>query len=260
MTKFYKEILDAFGKPQEYKDIKIYPIKLIESEWLDSIYEVFSYNKNQMQDREVVRASYLKFLVFYMTDPSDTSSNNMIQKIQKLLSYITKEDCWVEILQSVENPYSFNDFRVEIHIGEKVLNETDFDIIREIVLLQSNTSLEYIESYDESLESNLSFFAKNKEQPTLAERCFSLSVGTGLPMSEIENLSYYQFSKYMQRLDAKIDHELYKPLLVSGQISFKDGQDVKSWVDHIPKQKRYAELIMDADKFKSEVGSALSET
>lgn len=249
----YNELSDAFGEPQIYKGVKFYPIKLADEATLNLIYEVLSYNKNKIADVDIIRASYLKFVVYYMTNPTEEDfRNSLLYKTQELLSILTKQDVYIEVKSLVDSPSKDSDFIINVHIGDTIINETEFEKVREIILLQANTSVEYIESYDEDLEQKVGAIKSDSKPPTLAERIFILSVGLKMPIEQIKNLTYYQFCKYMERLDLKIEHDLYKPLLVSGQISFKGNTNIKSWNEHIGRKTRYSEILVDMDKFEKE--------
>jgi hypothetical protein len=49
----------------------------------------------------------------------------------------------------------------------------------------------------------------------------------------------------------QIAGNLYKPLLVSGQITLKNGGDVKNYFYHSKKGSRYESITTDADDFSA---------
>lgn len=252
MSRYYNEELDAWGEPQLYNGIKLYPINIYDRSYIELAFDVFGYCKTQSKERDILKGSYLRMLLMYMSDPNDYSPNSLIYKIQTILSFITKEDVSIGV-DSLEEDISFY-----IQIGDIRLAEYDFDNIRDIVLLQLTTSSKYIEEYQPDLEESLKFLNRGGTPTTMAEDIFILSIAMQFPISEIRKLTYYQFNKYMERVRAKIDHDLYKPLLISGQIEFKKGVNIKSWNEHIPKKSRYSDIMADVDSFKSETDLAFS--
>lgn len=252
MSVYYNEELDAWGEPQIYNNIRLYPLNITDKAYIELAFDVFGYCKSQSKERDILKGSYLRMLLMYLSDPNDYSTDSLVYKVQKILSIITKQDVSVGVDSFVD------DIVFYIQVGDIKLAEYDFDNIRDIVLLQLTTSSKYIEEYQPDLEESLKFLNRGGVSTTMSEDIFILSVAMKMPISEIKKLTYYQFTKYLERVRAKIDHDLYKPLLVSGQIEFKKGVNIKSWNEHIPKKSRYSDIMADVDSFKSETDLAFS--
>jgi hypothetical protein len=246
LKKNYRTEYDIFGLPQEYRGIKLYPILLKDLEYQDLFYKVFAHPKNYIPNVEVLKSSYLKFLLYVI---SPISKQNMIDDFLKVLKYITKKDDIKVLYRLINDKNDLSSIELKVSIDGIEIDEYEFEDIREIVLEQNNLSIEYVESYNPELEVHLEFINKDSSDITLQDQIFTLCAIMKIPLSEISNYTLFQFGNIMEKVLVLREFDLYKPLLVSGQISLKNGGEVKHYLYHSMKKGRYDSILVDKDKF-----------
>jgi hypothetical protein len=134
-------------------------------------------------------------------------------------------------------------------VGEQYFSEAEFDEIREILLEQQGTSIEYIEEYDPSLEKHLAFVRRGNSELDFSDEVFTFCTIMRLGLREVEEYTVYQFKNMLERLLTLKEYDLYQPLLVSGQITLKSGE-IKHYFYHNKKEGRYSSILVDYDQFK----------
>ncbi|MFA7689460.1 MAG: hypothetical protein WCX96_05180 [Bacilli bacterium] len=275
--KYYKPFNNVRGLPQDYKDVLIYPLLLKDYETYSKISTYFTLIKNQIPDKDIIKMSMLKFIL-YIYQPQ---MNEYLKQNNKEIINISKEivDIFKLILKpkigelkdilieySLRNPMddiiaTYQDLnlkmKLKIHLiyyfnfEERVitLTENDFDNIREIILEQNGISLEHLNQYDPTLEDSLMFLYKNDDSATFEEQIFSFGEIMKMHPDDVCNkFTFYQFKKYIDRMNLRINYELLMPLEKSGQISLKKGK-IEHWLSHIPNKGRYDDLLIKKDDF-----------
>jgi hypothetical protein len=251
LEKMYNEGNDIFGDPQKYKGVDFYPILLKDLKYQELFYQVFAHPKNYIPNIDILKSSYLKFLIYFLSSVFGDNGTEVIFALRDIMSYITKHDLGeIDLLyKKRENEEGIESIDLFLKIGEVIFNEDDFDAIREIVLRQNNLTIEYIESYNPELEEPLRFLNKDKESLSLADQVFTFCSIMKIGLSEIKGYSLFQFSNLMEKVLTLKEYDLYKPLLVSGKITLKNG-DLKHYLYHSTnKVSRYSELLVDSDSF-----------
>jgi hypothetical protein len=244
VKKNYKPENNIFGLPQEFKGLKLYPILLKDLHYQEIFYKIFARPKNYLTNIEILKASYLKFIIYVL---SSVEGGDEFDDLVSLLKYITKQE-EVELLIKQNNAKGFDSFDVRIKIGDIILNETDFDDIREIVLEQNNMSIEYVEAYNPELEEHLKFLNRGSSDLDLQDQIFTLCAIMKIPLSEVVNYTLFQFNNLFERILTLKEYDLYKPLLVSGQITLKSGE-IKHYLYHSRRNGRYDALFVDPEDF-----------
>lgn len=137
-----------------------------------------------------------------------------------------------------------------------MFNESDFDIIREIILRQNYYSTAYIEEYDPELEELLMIKQKaSGEGNSFEDKKFVLCSLMHKMPEEIANLSYYQFNKLYYTSTMVKKTEIYQGWVSSGFISFEKGKKFTTYLDPMPTRAgRYDEIKMSKDDFFDKVG------
>lgn len=273
IDKYYDPNCDIWGDPQLYKEISFYPLMIHEREQYEEFYILFTFNKDQIRDKNIAKMSYLKFLICILPYVYKCDIRSLLIKF---LSHITRCD-QIEITDNVSDDdkqaivdlmemmsddqlddinfhYEFytleqlNKLRFFITIDGMRFNESDFEVIREIILKQYDLDLDYIRSFDETLEENLKILRKSNDI-TFEEQVFSLSAVMKLPVYEIKNqFTIYQFNKTIERLHLVEDYEAFKGLESAGFIKLKKGE-IAHWLSHVPKKGRYADLLIKKEDF-----------
>lgn len=251
---YYKFHLDKWGKPQQYKSIELHPILLIDEDYYTLFSKLMCHNKNIIADRDILKMSYLKFVIYVL---SASWKEEVYLDLIKLLEYITKQKVDVKFENINYPPESYSDIKLYLDIGGELITEVEFDYIREMILHQNGLSIEYVNEYDPSLEESLNFINRNSNL-TLEEQIFSFVAEAGQPINKFSDYTFYQFQKHFGRLSLNVEYKAFKPLEVSGQISFKNGGQIDHWLTHTPEKGRYSDILIkkesyvnDSDIFKS---------
>jgi len=245
VAKIYDHNKDLWGYPQEYKGIKIYPIKLKDLKYQNLFYTIFMQPKNYIPEKEIIKMAYLKFLLYYISSSMGIEIKKMNEDLVDFLQYITKCDnisFWVKELPNK------NSFTIAWNIDDANFTENDFDNIREIVLEQNGFSIEYVEGYIQDLEESLAFMNRYATERTLQDDVFTLCALANKSVIDFEDYTLHQFKHHLERMMLLEDYRLYNPLVVSGQVTLKHGK-IEHYFKHIPKAGRYDSLIFSKDKF-----------
>lgn len=244
----YNPKLNKSGKPQLYKEVYFHPLRLKDEEYHDLLISFLSYNKNSIQDIKILKMSYLKFFILYLS--KSYSDFDAVEKLQEILSYVTNTTASVMYRKNMESDDGYGS-NIEFYItfGDAEIGEWDFEQIREILLEQNGVPMRFINDYDASLEESLKFAHRNNTSGTFEEQLFSYCAYMKLPIDVVEEThTFYQFQKMMSRIRMLITFELYKPLEASGQISLKEGT-IEDWLSHLPDRGRYDDILVKRDSF-----------
>lgn len=201
--------------------------------------------------------SYLKFLTQIIQYSINPQGEEIKDGIIKFLKFITKKDD-ISFYLSLPDDIDISDnpdnliekILFSIKIEDKIFTEQDFDVIREIVLVQNGLSTDYIESYNPELEKYLEFENRKMGNITFEDEIWIFCSLLNKTIKEIESYTLYQFKKQLERLLLVHNYDLYKPLEVSGQISSKDGKEiVKDFMMHFPESGRYGGILIKQESF-----------
>lgn len=269
VSQLYRRDNDIWGYPQEYKGISIYPLKIKDIKQTKTFYRLFTCPKSYIADRDILRMSYLKFLLYVVQGGIDSTTEkiNLQAEIESFLKYVFRIDgSEVDIVffhkERPENEDIYEKYDLFIGIskvsGEEkiVLNEQDFDNIREIVLEQNGTSIEYIESYNPKLEKDIEFLNGDSPPLDFAEEIFSFCSLTKLSEIEAGEKTLFQFSNRIQREMLLKDYEVFKAMEAAGFISskVKTKELFKHYLSHVPKSGRYDSLMLNPDEYLKDSG------
>lgn len=251
LKKNYDEGNDIFGYPQVYKGIELWPIKIKDLKFQTLLYQLLAHPKNYIANRDILKASYLKFMVYVVSANYNSDPEKFMGLFVDLLAHVTKIDKskilwdWKE-----QNGEGLNQIALFLKINDVIFNENEVDNIREILLEQNGTTAEYIEEYNPDLEKQLEIY--NQESPqdiTLLDEIFTFAASPGHSLKEVEELTFFQFRNLMEKFMAIREYDLYKPLIVSGQVTLK-GSQLKHYFYHSSKKGRYSSILMTEEEYK----------
>lgn len=248
IKKIYSDNNDIWGLPQEYKGIKLYPLKLTDTKYLDQFYHIFSYPKNYIPEKAVLKMSYLKFLLYVVQPNSNFAELYIEEIIIEFLKHITKIEEISLDWNPEDNPKTLDDIILKITINNITFYEDDFDNIREIILEQNGLSVDYVEQYRPDLESKLGFLNRGDEL-TLKDKVFTFCALMQKTVDDIKDYTIYQFNSQLERLGILKEFELYKPLEASGQIKLQNGSEIKHYLSHIKKAGRYDGILISKEAY-----------
>jgi hypothetical protein len=246
LRKTYDEGLDLFGYPQDYRGIKIYPILLKDIKYQKIFYEVFCRPKLYIAERTILKSSYLKFLIYIIQSTINSEGHEILDNLLDILKYLTKKE--VLITYEEKNGEGLDSIALTLIIDGQKFNEYDFEDIREIVLEMNGLSIDYIEAYDPQMEEHLRFYNRKSEDLSLQDEIFTYCALQKMSVKELENYTIFQFKNSMEKVLVLKEFDLYKPLLVSGQIELKSGE-IKNYLYRSIKNGRYDSIKVDVADF-----------
>ena len=265
IEKIYDKTKDIWGDPQTYRGINFHPLKIRESEYQKNFNFLFTYPKNSIPDRDILRMSYLKFVVFVMQGLINSSGFEVSNMLLDFLKHITKEKnvsisgmimplqklgyLPLEKIVRVTNGIELKDISLKLIIGNVEFNETGFDEIREIILEQNGLSIEYVNEYNPELEKILVTYSKMNGEITFEDEAYTFASLLGKSMKEIGNYTIVQYKNHMKRMVMLKDYDLYKPLEAVGQIKVKSGE-IKHYLSHFGKEGRYSSILVNTKEFE----------
>lgn len=266
LQKNYKLINDILGLPQEYKGVNLYPIKIGETDYNNSLHRLFFWPKNYIPDVAIIKTSYIKYLLFpvQLSLKEKEPETDLEKEFIDFMSHITH-------VESSKIHFSHKDFPEGKSIYDKFIlylfidgiqfTEQDIDSIREIILEQNGSSIEWVEDYKPDLEEKLSFMQRDKDND-LKDIIYTFCCLTNMSEEEACNKTIFQFNSRLEREIMVKNYHAFKPLEVSGQISSKNKSEeiVKNYLSHIPKQGRYDSILVDMNKFMEDSGLNNSES
>jgi hypothetical protein len=238
---------DVWGKPQIYKEIPFYPLKIYQQKQYDIISRYLTIFHQQYQDKKIARASYLKFLLLILQSLPEFESVDIYLTLRKLLRFITRSKN-VDILFNVKDEMDLESYSFFIYINGIKLNETDFENVRELILEQNYINFDHIQQFDSTLEENLLIIYKGKTI-TMPEYIFSFSAKMQILPEDIKNkYTIYQFYNTIQRLQLIEDYKTFKALESAGFIKMQKGE-IPHWLTHVPKKGRYDDILIPKETF-----------
>ena len=264
----YNQKLNKLGLPQKFRGIEIKPLMLKDEEQYEFLGKTFTYNKN-VYHPTFIKMSYIKFILSQFAEQTP----DIHKKICDFLGFVTGKHVEINWEQNSIPPDQFlNHINITIMIGDfekfenpnnpseyimiptsdcMSLSEYEFDEIKNIILEQNGFNIKNIQEFDPKLEEALDFVYKGYNQATFEEQVFSYCAYMKMSIHEVMNThTYYQFYKTMSRIQRLMQFELYKPLEVSGQISFKDKkQSIDDWLSHMPEKGRYDDIKINKQTF-----------
>jgi hypothetical protein len=253
LKKIYNNSNDIWGYPQIYKSIEFCPIKIKDVSTLDLFYKIFQYPKNYISEKEIVKSSYLKYLLYFIQYSINPNGKEIENWLIELLKYITKQEKIFFQRKLLDIPIDnvLNKTIITLIINNVEFNEQEFDIIRAIILEQNGLNVEYIEEYRPDLEKNLLFLNNKFNDVTFEDEIFVFCSLMKKTINEIKDYTMYQFKKHFERLLVTFNFELYSPLEVSGQIQPKQkGEEIiKHYLSHFGKKERYNDILVSKDEF-----------
>ena len=271
-VKEYVENFATFGDPVEYKGLKIKPILACDAlEFMKAI-EVFQIEKNKIPSVEIIRMSYLQFILSLMIHTEDFS--NFLWILEKTLGLSYREDLrkegWEEpnaiLLQEMPNGdafYYINGWDLEMKLshcgGAEItiagvhLTASEFNDYKDIVLFQN------IYDYDDTVLSDdvrrvvEQYYAlKNKgiRIPTLEDKAAAIILNTSYTYETLKTVPLRSFEKLFHDSVSKVDYIATKSL----EPHLKEGQSIDHWI-YKPIREKYSEVFRDAGELTRKITS-----
>lgn len=233
---------NVWGNPKYVKGTPIYPVKI---ENMIDFYEASNcliIPKNSMSDPQIIKMSYLSFLIAVSQNPD---AEHLFHKLTKLIELVTRGTN-IEFYLDEKN-------KIIISIDDKyTIHERDFDKVREIIGIQN-----LIETKDDSLGSDFdkakadakaNLSKRNGRMADLEQQIIAYRCVQKLPYDEIRNLTIYQFRKEIERIDLIKSADVLQNAQYSGMVSFKEGTTIPHWLDHIKDKSPDDDLVLTKEQ------------
>jgi hypothetical protein len=217
-------------------------------EYIKLFYTIFTYPKIAASStKRLFKMSYLKFILQEIFVP--------VESIEKYFKYCTRqENVKMEVWQKAEGEVtSLDDVDIGLNINETKFSEEEFENLREIILEQNGSDIDYINQYNPDLESSLLW--TQKEYPlTFNDQIFTCASLYKKTPTEIGEWTIYQLSDLFDRAIVGKQYDIYEPLIASGKVTMKSGK-LQSYLYHKQKKDRYDSILMPLEEFgKLEAG------
>lgn len=214
----YSEEL-TFDDPIDYKELLLYPISIKKANKFFQSSSVLTIQKEYIPDKEVIKMSYLKFLITNIQKEKEIDGQSITLDLLAL--------CFMLVLRIDEisiRYYTDEHNKSHILLGNVDIDDNEFDYLRKIIMYQN------IPGYDDELinpdlkrDMELADKIKNNgnESVDLERQVSNLVIGTGMNLEDIKKLSIRKFYIIAEMLDSRLHYIIYKQASVSGMVEFK---------------------------------------
>jgi len=246
---------------QIYKGIKIYPFLMCDYDLFEDLISILLFEKNNLGYVEIIKMSYLKFLIFiipHMIDEDGKQYVDVLNKLYDLLKYILKDQ---EFNIYIDEEKIF--INVKTDSNSIILNERDFDKIKEIIFVQNAIPIidkKLHPDLQKELQENIKFMAKmqGQKEGTIEEQIISYKCKMRFESYKpIKKMTIYQFRKELSRLDLITDYQIYKTAEMSGMVTF--NKPIPHWTSHISDEPDYSRLMMSKQEFDKKMNEFAQE-
>jgi len=247
LSKSYIGSNDVFGLPQTYKGLEFYPVKIKDMKYYTSFYNLFTVPKNVASDKDIIRMSYLRFIIAMW--PDKDKRDKTIKDIEDFFTYVTKRQkvkIETRIIDS-SKPYTAENSMAYVVIDDVEISEWEFEELREIILEQNGSSIEYVNQYHPELEQKL-MRSHGGSDIDFADQIFTLAILLHKNPVEIGEYTIYQLQNIFDRMITLKQFDLYQPLVATGEIKMQGGE-LKHYLYHRGKKGRYEDILIASETF-----------
>ena len=134
---------------------------------------------------------------------------------------------------------------------EVVFDESDFDLIRQLILKQNAISIKRIEQYHKDMEEKLIELSKDNPPQSFSDEIFNFASLSGLAINDDKFVKYtlYQFRHHLYFLRQQKDFEVMYPLAVSGKVKF--DRKINYYANPYVEKGRYDGLLVTQSDFEN---------
>lgn len=282
----------AFDKPLEYKKVLLYPatlpyysifacadecldasriderdIKLLRLPYLEYVYEKSLTNKDfknkwdmlicilgivfgDKQPFDILRDNGRLFIKVYQRSENYEELNKQCEELKKDFAnnYAGKELDETE-LKNTANKIQKIQEKMFNHI---MINTTDFDRIRELIMIQNDIKSEHYDAKTEEflykMKSKLKE-ARGTSDTDLEDLITIVAYNTGKTNKELSEMTVRRFNRYLQYALSKDDYYMYKQLELCGMIKMKSA--LPHWTKHYEPKGRFDDIVVKGNEMLS---------
>lgn len=251
--------------PIPYKDLFIYPVKVEDSFDFMSYCGIFLIDKNSIPNIEIIKMSYLKFLLSLIMDEKNGSlwAESFLKTIsiclnikydKDLLRYGAKMgellfDGYVDKEIICFNGYNLSfvlqNENVSLVINDCQITSREFEEIKRLMMYQN------IVDYDDrqmnpAIREAIDKYYKSKNEgirnPTIEDKISVIIANTGMKQETINNMSYRKFEQVFCKIVEKQDYLVGKIAEMQGCLK----TPVEHWI-YKSKKDRYSEAFTSGE-------------
>lgn len=285
----------AFDKPLEYKGIYLYPatlpyysiflnadeclnvsrleekdIRLLRLSYLDYLYEkslrdnvykgkwdMLIYILNIVlkdQSFEIVKENGHVILKVYQRTNDYDLFNEEYEKLKKdiIQKYNAIRD--IENVAIEQDLNKLNDLKEKM-FKSVILNEVDFDEIRQLIMYQNDIKAEHYSSKVtamlEETKRKISQINKSKDDLSMEDLITAVAYSARIKPEDMYNMTIRRFNRYLYITRNKDDFYLYKQLELSGNIELKS--ELPYWIKHFEPIGKYDDVLINNSSLLSSV-------
>lgn len=285
----------AFDKPLEYKGIYLYPatlpyysiflnadeclnvsrleekdIRLLRLSYLDYLYEkslrdnvykgkwdMLIYILNIVlkdQSFEIVKENGHVILKVYQRTNDYDLFNEEYEKLKKdiIQKYNAIRD--IENVAIEQDLNKLNDLKEKM-FESVILNEADFDEIRQLIMYQNDIKAENYSSKVtamlEETKRKISQINKSKDDLSMEDLITAVAYSARIKPEDMYNMTIRRFNRYLYITRNKDDFYLYKQLELSGNIELKS--ELPYWIKHFEPIGKYDDVLINNSSLLSSV-------
>lgn len=272
----YDESKDAFGEPQDFYGIDVYPILVKDYQTINKM--TLLYLNNKVEDEPMFRQmGLLKYLLFIGNMSEDQSIPRTLQSILEKV-FQQKVEFQFSLTKKSERMEYYENFTVLIYLNEYMteadlhkyvnmlrfyiyLPESDktiygsmFQRLKDLILFQNylpadDYRVSSKEAFDDFERTRASLFKKYQHRGLFQDMIIYKTI-THEDIDYIkENVTWKSFKATIDRFGKIMSYMAVKPLEMSGQIKYKDkNYKTDNWGDYIEPSSYYDGIVQPAKK------------
>ena len=214
---YYEEL--TFDDPIDYKGLLLYPVSIKKINKFLQSSSVLRIQKEYIPDKEIIKMSYLKFLMTNIDKEKEEYSESLTFDLLALCFMICMRIEEISIRLFIDE-----DGKTKLILNGVEIDENEFDYLRKLILYQN------LPNYDDELmnpdlKNDLEEADKIKnggeETEDFEHLIANLVIGTGMNIDDVKNLPIRKFYIIGQVMDRKLHYSIYKQASVGGFVEFK---------------------------------------
>lgn len=214
---YYDEL--TFDDPIDYKGLLLYPVSIRKINKFLQSSSVLRIQKEYIPDKEIIKMSYLKFLMTNIDKEKEEYSESLTFDLLALCFMICMRIEEISIRLFIDE-----DGKTKLILNGVEIDENEFDYLRKLILYQN------LPNYDDELmnpdlKNDLEEADKIKnggeETEDFEHLIANLVIGTGMNIDDVKNLPIRKFYIIGQVMDRKLHYSIYKQASVGGFVEFK---------------------------------------